>query len=101
MNPGRRVASGLAHLRRLSAAAGAPNPAAAPPPPEAARPVRIYRRLSPLAGFGGSVPKTLNEYIMEGRKLSKLDLVRCAKELRKYRRYEHALEVRPILARVQ
>lgn len=95
MNPGRRIASGLTQLRRLSAAAEAPKPAAAPPP------VRIYRRLSPLAGFGGSVPKTLNEYIMEGRKLSKLDLVRCAKELRKYRRYEHALEVRPILARVQ
>ncbi|XP_030454936.1 pentatricopeptide repeat-containing protein At1g02370, mitochondrial-like [Syzygium oleosum] len=92
MNPSRRIASRLTHLRRLSAVAEAPKPAAAAPPPEA-RPVRIYRRLSPLAGFGGSVPKTLNEYIMEGRKLSKLDLVRCAKELRKYRRYEHALEV--------
>ncbi|KAF8039722.1 hypothetical protein BT93_B2056 [Corymbia citriodora subsp. variegata] len=70
MEPCRRIASGLAHLRRLSA-----------------------RRLSPLAGFGGSVSKTLNEYFMEGRKVSKIDLVRCAKELRKYRRYEHALEV--------
>ncbi|XP_010069830.2 pentatricopeptide repeat-containing protein At1g02370, mitochondrial [Eucalyptus grandis] len=94
MKPSRRIASRLTHLRRLSAVAEAPTPPPPPPPPPSgARPVRIYRRLSPLAGFGGSVSKTLNEYFMEGRKVSKIDLVRCAKELRKYRRYEHALEV--------
>lgn len=44
--------------------------------------------------------KTLNQYIMEGKMLKKYELERCIKELRKYRKFQHALEVRPISASI-
>ncbi|KAJ8899148.1 hypothetical protein K2173_011145 [Erythroxylum novogranatense] len=55
---------------------------------------RVYRRLSALPATLESVTKTLNDYESEnGKCISKSELVRCIKELRRYRRFHHALEI--------
>ncbi|GMI76017.1 hypothetical protein like AT1G02370 [Hibiscus trionum] len=53
----------------------------------------LYPRLSALVATGGTVPETLNDFIMEGNKIRKNELIRCVKELRKYRRYQHSLDI--------
>ncbi|XP_022855806.1 pentatricopeptide repeat-containing protein At1g02370, mitochondrial-like [Olea europaea var. sylvestris] len=53
----------------------------------------LYRRLSALGPKKGTVAKTINEYIREGRSVSKFELDGCIRELRKYRRYDNALEI--------
>lgn len=55
---------------------------------------RLYRRLSKLGNVKGTVASKINEYIREGRTVGKIELGNCVKELRKYKRYDHALEVR-------
>lgn len=54
---------------------------------------QLYQRLSALGISGGTAGQALNEYTREGRIAKKPELERCIKELRKYGRYHHALEV--------
>ncbi|XP_058197946.1 pentatricopeptide repeat-containing protein At1g02370, mitochondrial-like [Rhododendron vialii] len=54
---------------------------------------QLYQRLSALGISGGTAGQALNEYTREGRIAKKPELERCIKELRKYGRYHHALEI--------
>ncbi|KAE8727576.1 hypothetical protein F3Y22_tig00005459pilonHSYRG00302 [Hibiscus syriacus] len=54
---------------------------------------RLYPRLSALAATGGTVSETLNEFIREGKRIRKDELIRCVKELRKFRHYQHSLDI--------
>ena len=85
-SPSRVIWTGSRAVRHLCAAA------------EAVPVKRMYRRLSELGASGGSVSKTLNEFILEGGKTSKINLTTCIKKLRKYGRFDHAIEVRPSLS---
>lgn len=67
--------------------------ASVPAPTAASRQRELYKKLSKLSVAGGTVAETLNQFIMEGITVRKVDLFRCAKDLRKFRRHQHALEV--------
>lgn len=57
-------------------------------------PSLLYRRLSALGRAPeGSVTRTLDKWVKEGRSVCTDELVRYVKELRKYKRHAHALEV--------
>ncbi|KAI4379578.1 hypothetical protein MLD38_005857 [Melastoma candidum] len=88
---GRSASFGVARwlCRRLHDRAAASASVGVPP----LRPTKIYRRLSALGRTGGTVAGTLQEYIAEGRRLSKIEMIKCIKELRKYGQYQHALEI--------
>ncbi|CAL4976652.1 unnamed protein product [Urochloa decumbens] len=54
----------------------------------------LYRRLSALGSAGeGSVSRVLNKWVREGGTPRADDLVKHVKELRKYKRHAHALEL--------
>lgn len=59
----------------------------------ASRQRELYKKLSKLNVTGGTVAETLNQFIMEGITVRKDDLFRCVRDLRKFRRHQHALEV--------
>ncbi|CAA0824908.1 Pentatricopeptide repeat-containing protein -mitochondrial [Striga hermonthica] len=87
MNPSRRFLAGAsASARALSTATKATTEAGLPED-------RLYRRLSALGNKKGTVASTINEYIREGRPVGKFQLDACLRELRKYKRYGHALEI--------
>ncbi|KAJ0699373.1 putative tetratricopeptide-like helical domain superfamily [Helianthus annuus] len=64
-----------------------------PPHKQSANEKRLYRRLSELGATGGTVAQTLNHYMREGNFVKKIELERCVRELRRYGKYQHALEV--------
>lgn len=115
MAPPARFAVARLLLRRLlstvsEAAAEAPAPTAAAtasgvaaPTAAAKKPARkdprlLYRRLSALGGGAGegSVSKELNKWVREGGAPRSQELISHVKELRKYKRHAHALEVYPL-----
>ncbi|VVA89717.1 unnamed protein product [Arabis nemorensis] len=63
------------------------------PPTAASRQREMFKKLSTLSVTGETVAQTLNQFIMEGIPVRKFDLFRCAKDLRKFRRHQHALEI--------
>ncbi|KAL1829436.1 hypothetical protein ACET3Z_007848 [Daucus carota] len=53
----------------------------------------LYRRISPVGDWSESIVPILNHWIQEGRTVNKVQLQRIIRELRRYKRYKHALEV--------
>ncbi|XP_042519420.1 pentatricopeptide repeat-containing protein At2g20710, mitochondrial-like [Macadamia integrifolia] len=53
----------------------------------------LYRRISPVGDPNVPIAPVLNQWIEEGRTVSKRELQSIVKQLRDYRRYNHALEV--------
>ncbi|KAK7344367.1 hypothetical protein VNO77_13890 [Canavalia gladiata] len=53
----------------------------------------LYRRLSALEKTGASVWETLNQHILEGKAIRKRELQICIEQLRRYRKFQHALEI--------
>ncbi|XP_022769519.1 pentatricopeptide repeat-containing protein At1g02370, mitochondrial [Durio zibethinus] len=92
MNSRRLILSGSWLVRKFCTATSENATAAAV---EVAAPTRnrLYSRLSALGATGGTVSEVLNDIIMEGKKIWKDELSRCVKELRKYRRYQHCLDI--------
>ncbi|ESW17131.1 hypothetical protein PHAVU_007G213200 [Phaseolus vulgaris] len=82
MNSARLISGGGWLLRRLCTAAESP-----------AKNPNLYRILSALDMTGGSVSETLNSYIMQGKAVKKTELERCVEQLRRYRKFQHALEI--------
>ncbi|TVU21254.1 hypothetical protein EJB05_30879 [Eragrostis curvula] len=74
------------------AAAPASNAAAKAAKKKGARP--LYRQLSALGKAGeGSVSRVMNKWVREGGTVRVEDLVKHVKDLRKYKRHAHALEL--------
>lgn len=53
----------------------------------------LYRRISQLGGPNVSVVPLLDQWVQEGRPVPKEELQRIIKELRVYKRFNHALEI--------
>lgn len=53
----------------------------------------LYRRISPVGDWSVSIVPILDQWIQEGRSVNKVRLQRIIRELRKYRRFKHSLEV--------
>ncbi|XVE77530.1 hypothetical protein DITRI_Ditri13aG0070600 [Diplodiscus trichospermus] len=92
MNYRRLILSGSWLVRKLCTAA---SETASDAMVEVAAPRRntLYSRLSALGATGGTVSEALNDFVMEGKMIRKDELSRCIKQLRKYRRYQHSLDI--------
>ncbi|KAK1279340.1 Pentatricopeptide repeat-containing protein [Acorus gramineus] len=58
---------------------------------EKGKPLR--RRLLELKGTGGSVAKTMNDWVSGGRSVKNMELQWLVRELRKHKHYEHAIQL--------
>ncbi|KAK4271528.1 hypothetical protein QN277_020212 [Acacia crassicarpa] len=90
MNCRRLISGGGRLLRQMCTAATKPAGLEAKHLPKE---VSLLRKLSTLDPTGGTVSQTLDQCIMEGEVLGKVELRRCVKELRKYRKFWNALEI--------
>ncbi|KAI8525515.1 hypothetical protein RHMOL_Rhmol13G0236100 [Rhododendron molle] len=61
-----------------------------------ARSDSLYRRISPVGDPRDSVVPVLDQWVQEGRFLDRTQLRLIIKELKVYRRFQHALEVRSV-----
>ncbi|XP_021904456.1 pentatricopeptide repeat-containing protein At1g02370, mitochondrial isoform X1 [Carica papaya] len=86
---GRLISSASWLVRRLCTA----SVEAAPAAESSRRHGKLYRKLSALGATGGTVAQVLDQHIMEGGTVRKDELSRIIKELRKFRRHQHALEI--------
>ncbi|XP_057954959.1 pentatricopeptide repeat-containing protein At1g02370, mitochondrial-like [Malania oleifera] len=92
MNPSRMMSAGASLARSLCTAVMEAAAELAVPLRHGKK-ERLYHRLSALAATGGSVSQVLNQYVREGRIIKKIELQACVKELRRYGRFQHALEI--------
>lgn len=67
--------------------------AAASVPTKTKKHPSVYKKLSSLGTRGGKMEETLNQFVMEGVPVKKHELIRYAKDLRKFRQPQRALEV--------
>ncbi|XP_010422661.1 PREDICTED: pentatricopeptide repeat-containing protein At4g01990, mitochondrial [Camelina sativa] len=67
--------------------------ASASVPTKAKKHPSIYKKLSSLGTRGGKMEETLNQFVMEGVPVKKHELIRYAKDLRKFRQPQRALEI--------
>ncbi|CAE6141351.1 unnamed protein product [Arabidopsis arenosa] len=67
--------------------------AAASVPTKAKKNPSVYKKLSSLGTRGGKMEETLNQFVMEGVPVKKHELIRYAKDLRKFRQPQRALEI--------
>ncbi|KAJ4976950.1 hypothetical protein NE237_002056 [Protea cynaroides] len=54
----------------------------------------LYKRISPVGDPNASIVPVLNQWIEEGSTVSKKQLQAMVKQLKEYRRFKHALEVK-------
>lgn len=67
--------------------------ASASVPTKAKKHPSVYKKLSSLGTRGWKMEETLNQFVMEGIPVKKHELIRYAKDLRKFRQPQRALEV--------
>lgn len=53
----------------------------------------LYRRLSALGGTEGSASDTVDEWVKEGNSVKRFDIVNYINQLRKFKKYHHALQL--------
>ncbi|KAI9121619.1 hypothetical protein K1719_008652 [Acacia pycnantha] len=90
MNFCRLISGGGRLLRQMCTAATKPAGSEAKHSP---REVSLFRKLLALDITGSTVSRTLDQCIMGGQVLRKVELQRCVRELRKYRKFWNALEI--------
>ncbi|KAI9120550.1 hypothetical protein K1719_007583 [Acacia pycnantha] len=90
MNCRRLISGGGRLLRQMCTAATKPAGSEAKHSPKE---VILFRKLSALDPTGRTISQTLDQCIMEGEVLRKVELRRCVKELRKYRKFWSAVEI--------
>lgn len=53
----------------------------------------LYRKLLALGGTDANVAETLDEWVEEGKSVKRFDIISSVKQLRKFKKYDHAIQV--------